>query len=172
MRKLLWIVSILFAAICAPAAYADNYNLVSNWHTGAAQFGNLDTYTGNGTFTWNGSTFSNIVFTFTDPDDGTLWTATPTDGELLSGNTLVIIGNGSADCNGASCVGITFGSAVTTGSPQTLNGVSGFSQGPNTTFDSAILTDISAVPEPGAFVLTLTGVGSLGLLVVMRKRIA
>src|SRR5579885_2823777 len=94
--------------VSASWARADTFSIVSKWHTGNVLFGNLDSMTGNGTFTWNGSTFSNIVFSFTGSKPSDNWTATSTDGELLSGNTLLIVGNGSSDCNGTSCVGITF----------------------------------------------------------------
>jgi hypothetical protein len=160
-------------------ARADNFSIVSSWHTGSAQFGNLDTFTGDGSFTWNGSAFSNIVFSFVGslPGDPATknWTATTGDGELLNSNTELILGNGTTDCSGPSCVAITFNSALTTGSPLTLQGVSGFSQDPNTTFDSATLTDTSrsglgAVPEPNSVILLLTVLMTVGLVVGKKLR--
>jgi len=159
----------------SPFARADNYSIVSAWQIGSAQFGNLETITGDGTFTWNGSSFSNIVFSFveTSPASSTLWTATSTDGELLSSNKDLIIGDGTSDCNGTSCVNILFASAITTGSPLTLAGVSGTTQTPNTNFDSATLTDTSQsspVPEPNSVILLLTVLVAAGLVAGRRLR--
>jgi hypothetical protein len=89
-------------------AKADTYSVVSSWSTGSLAFDNLDTFTGDGTFTWNGTTvtgpsfalptgFTNISFTFTEtsvetcsapftppcsqtPENNVLWTASNTDG--------------------------------------------------------------------------------------------
>jgi len=161
--------------VSSPFARADTYSIVSNWHTGYAVYGSLQTITGDGTFTWDGTTFSNIVFSFDDisPISSTLWTATSTDGELLSSNELLILGNGASDCSGPSCVAITFGSAITTGSPLTLAGISGTTQTPNSFFDSATLTDTSyssRVPEPNSVILLLTVLVAAGLVVGKRLR--
>ncbi|MGD0618030.1 MAG: PEP-CTERM sorting domain-containing protein [Bryobacteraceae bacterium] len=154
---------------------ADTYSIVSNWQIGYAQFGDLETITGDGTFTWDGTTFSDIVFSFveTSPASSTIWTATSDDGELLASNEFLIVGNGPFDCAGPSCVGIFFASPVTTGSPLTLAGTSGFTQFPNTIFDSATLTDTSyssSVPEPSSVVLLLTVLVAAGLVVGKRLR--
>ncbi len=166
-------------------ARADTFSIVSSWHTGSALYGNLDTFTGNGSFTWDGSAFSNVAFSFvgslpSDPADKN-WTASSGDGELLSSNTDLILGNGSQDCNGLSCVSIFFASPVTIGSPLVLQGISGTSQDPNTYFDSATLTDTSytgsgsgsdqtSVPEPDSVILLLTVLMVVGLAVGRKLR--
>jgi len=174
-RSLRFIMSATLLVASGSFARADNYSISSNWHIGSAS---PDAYTGNGTFTWNGSSFSNVVFTFTDTeadDAGNTWTAAPTDGELLSSNKELIIGNSGTDC-AVSCVGITFSSAVTTGSAQTLTvsgSANGFSQTPNSIFDNATLTDTSfggGVPEPSAIILLATVTGILGVNAIRRRK--
>jgi hypothetical protein len=89
-------------------AKADTYSITSDWTTGSAANNNLDTFTGVGLFTWDGTTvtganfalptgFTNISFTFTEtsietcthpftqpcvqsPTNTVLWTASSTDG--------------------------------------------------------------------------------------------
>ena len=167
--------------VSSSLASADTYSIISNWHTGSAQFGSLTPFTGDGTFTWNGSSFSNIVFTFMNTKTNTVvWTATSTDGLITDSNKQLEIGNGTADCNGASCISVLFASAITTGSSLTLTGVNDggvrtYTQDPNSFFDSATLTDTSftsregAVPEPGSVILILTVLGMVGL--AMRRKL-
>jgi hypothetical protein len=153
-------------------ARADTYSVVSDWHTGSTQFNDLVTYTGDGTFNWNGTTFSNIVFSFTEtsPTNTVLWSAAPTDGELLNSNTELIIGSSGTDC-GVYCVEITLNGAVTTGSPLALQGTGVYSQ-PNTTFDSATVTDTShPLPEPSAIALFGTVSGILGFVIFRRRKL-
>jgi hypothetical protein len=174
-RTIPFLLPAVLLAVSGSIARADNFSIVSNWQIGSAQFGNLNSFTGNGTFTYNGSSFSNIVFSFTGtfPPTATTpnWTATPTDGELLNGNTFLILGDGPFDCSGPSCVGILFATPITTGGPLMLTAIGGFSQNPNTVFDSATLTDTSfasngqgTVPEPGSVLLLLTVLGTVGML--------
>lgn len=174
-QSLKFLLSATLLVASSSFARADTYSIVSSWTTGSTQFADLVTYTGDGTFTWNGSAFSGISFSFdeTSPTPGTTWTATSTDGELLSSNKDLIIGNGTSDCNGTSCVNIVFGSAITTGSSLVLAGVSGTTQTPNTTFVSATLTDTShpsSVPEPNSVILLLTVLMAAGLVVGKRLR--
>jgi hypothetical protein len=65
MKKLLlFTLAFAFALAISPAAKADTFNITSDWQTGESVWGNLNTYTGNGTFVWNGSTLSLISFSF------------------------------------------------------------------------------------------------------------
>ncbi len=170
--KFMLLVALL--VVSGSLARADNYSIISSWTSGSAQFGDLKTFTGDGTFTWNGSAISNIVFSVveTSPTSGTIWTATSTDGELLSSNKELIIGDGASDCSGVDCVGITFASAITTGSALSLSGVSGFEFAQNYNFGSATLTDstyASSVPEPSSVVLLLTVLAVVGFVVGKRR---
>lgn len=167
-------------------AKADQYSVVSAWQTGSSANDDLDTFTGNGTFDWNGTTFSNISFDFTEtsietcsapftppcvqsPTNNVIWTATSNDGELLNGNKLVILGNGPFDCAGTSCVQITLASPLTqAGFGVTFQGVSGFTQDPNTTFNSATITDL---PEPSAIAVLGTVSGILGFVIFRRRKL-
>jgi hypothetical protein len=157
---------------------ADTYSVVSSWTTGSAQFGSLNTYTGNGTFTWSGGAFSAVSLSFIDVTTSTtLWTASPTDGELstFSGFEHLIIGNSGTDC-GLSCIAIALPSSLATGGPQVLSGVGGgasTTQMPNSTFVSATITDTTySTPEPASIVMLLTMLGIVGYVVSNRRRLA
>ena len=194
-RSLRFILPVTLLLVLGSVASADTYSIDSTWTIGTAS---PVTYTGAGSFTWDGlggagSDFSNIVFSFTstipnDPNDWNTSTlppgATP-DGELFSGDTDLIIGNSGNDCGGTSpgpnsCVNITFGSAITTGVPLVLQGTLGVSQTPNSYFVSATLTDTtttaedtSTVPEPSAVILLLTVLVATGLVVgKIRRRVS
>jgi hypothetical protein len=156
-------------------ARADIFNIDSSWTKNAAINGDLDTYTGDGTFSWNGTAFSLIDFQFIETSSEVnyvtsytptvLWTANANDGEFFAANTDLVIGDGKSDCSGPSCISVIFPSAVTTGSTLlTLNGTGGSTQDPNTNFVSATLTDIY-VPEPNSVVLLLTVLMAVGFMV-------
>jgi|SRR5271157_4053154 len=172
LQKVRLLLSATLLVVASSFARADTFTINSNWHTGAAEYGSLVDFTGNGTFELVGTTFSLIDFQFINTSTSTVvWTATPYDGLLVNlggGNTKLEIGNGSSDCNGASCISPIFGSAITTGSaPATFIGISGTTQDPNTYFDNATLTDIH-VPDGGMTLMLLGGV-LVGLETLRRK---
>jgi len=168
LQKVRLLLSATLLVVASSFARADTFTIDSYWHTGSSN--NVVTYTGDGTFDLIGTTFSLIDFQFTNTTtDTVVWTATPYDGELLDSNEHLIIGNGSSDCNGASCITFIFGSAITTGSaPVTFTGISGTTQDPNTYFDSATLTD-THVPDGGTTLMLLGGV--LVSLETMRRKL-
>jgi hypothetical protein len=169
-------------------AKADTYSIVSDWTTGSLANGNLNTFTGDGTFSWNGTTFSNISFDFTITSQtaecgkqsyelacyttpAVLWTATANDGELFGSNDLVI-GNNIAgnDCAGPSCISVLLSGPLALGgtSAPILHGVSGTTQDPNTTFKDATVTDL---PEPSAIAVLGTVSGILGFVIFRRRKL-
>lgn len=151
--------------VAGSIARADIFTIDSSWHTGSSQYGNLVTFTGDGTFELVGTTFSLISFQFINTTTNTVvWTATPYDGELLDSGTELVIGNGKSDCSGESCISPIFGTAITTGSLATFTAIGGTTQDPNTYFDSATLTDVQ-VPEPGSVILLLTLLVGVGFVV-------
>lgn len=176
-------------------ARADTYSVVSDWTSGSAYFGDLVTYTGDGTFDWDGTTFSNISFDLTEtsyetctgncpPNAGTvtdtnnvIWTATDNDGALYSSNTLLVLGdnvNGS-DCSGPDCVGIFLSGALATSGPLALSGTSGFEFAQNVSFVDATVTDTSytggALPEPSAVALLGMVSSILGFVIFRRRKL-
>jgi hypothetical protein len=180
--------AVALVVVSGSFAKADTYSIVSDWQTGQAQFNNVDTFTGDGTFSWNGTTFSLISFSFTEtsvetcsapftqpcvqtPTDNVLWTATPTDGELNypSPNHLVL-GNGVNDCSGASCINVLLSGPLALGgtSAPVLTGLSGTTQDPNTGFLSATVTDL---PEPSAIAVLATVSGILGFVIFRRRKL-
>jgi hypothetical protein len=174
-------------------AKADTYSIVSNWSTGQAEFGDLVTYTGDGTFNWNGTTFSLISFDFTEtsfetcpagqscpPTGGVvtdtnnvIWTATPNDGELNypSANHLVI-GDGTNDCSGTNCINVLLSGPLALGgasAPVLYGVISGSTtQDPNTGLVSATVTDL---PEPSAVAILATVSGILGFVIFRRRKL-
>jgi hypothetical protein len=159
-------------------AKADDYSITSDWTTGATIYGDLVTYTGDGTFSWNGTTFSLISFSFTEtsPSTSTVWTASAQDGELYSsgGHEYLAIGNGpppDTDCQ-VDCISVELSASLATGGPQVLTGLSGTSE-PNTTFVDATVTDTSyvdPVPEPTSVVLFLTFLGITGYTIRKKRQ--
>ena len=179
-----FMVAAAFVVVSGSFAKADTYSIVSSWSTGATQYDDLVTYTGDGTFNWNGTTFSLISFDFTEtsyqtPATGNLvtdtnnviWTATPSDGELNypSANHLVI-GDGTNDCSGANCINVLLSGPLALGgaSAPVLYGVSGTTQDPNTGFVSATVTDL---PEPSAVAVLATVSGILGFVIFRRRKL-
>ncbi len=171
--KLLLTTALLLGSVSITRA--DTFSIVSSWTSGSTQFGDLKTFTGNGTFTYDGTSFSNIVFSLneTSPASSNIWTATSTDGELSGAGKQLIIGDGTSDCSGVDCVGITFGSVITTGSALSLSGLSGFEFKENYIFASATLTDTTySTPEPASIVMLLTMLGVVGYVVSKKRRLA
>jgi hypothetical protein len=171
-------------------AKADTYSIVSDWSTGSVANSNLNTFTGDGTFDWNGTTFSLISFDFTITSQTAecgkqtyelpcfttphvLWTANANDGELNypSANHLVI-GNGTTDCNGASCINVLLSGPLALGgtSAPVLTGIVNGSttQDPNTILVSATVTDL---PEPSAIAVLATVSGILGFVIFGRRKL-
>jgi hypothetical protein len=185
-----FVVAAALVVVSGSFAKADTYSIVSSWADGSAY-----KFTGVGTFNWNGSTFSDISFTFTETKQGTcgvygivcvitpavLWTATPTDGELTPSDsvahpTLVIGANPGGDCStpAGECVEIELSSKLVLGgtSTPTLTGlVAGSSvQGvsPQPSLVSASVTDL---PEPSAIAALATVSGVLGFVIFRRRKL-
>ena len=183
-----FMVAAALVVVSGSFAKADTYSIVSDWSTGSTANGNLVDYTGDGTFSWNGTTFSLISFDFTEtyyqscggypnalvpcgtlPD--VLWTATAADGELNYPNPNdFVIGDGTNDCSGASCINVLLSGPLALGgaSAPVLYGVSGTTQDPNTGFVSATVTDL---PEPSAVAVLATVSGILGFVIFRRRKL-
>ncbi len=166
MRKAIWVVPVLllFAAIGAPNAYADSYTptftctdtCVSLPTAPAVSFPSPTTIQ---------ETWDTLVFTLTlaSPDafgDTYMWenTYSISTAALASGIDISIIDE---------TTGLT--SSYSAG----YGGLNPFPLGGTPITDTGVLT-FSAVstPEPGTSSLMLIGIGLLGSMVVMRKRIA
>lgn len=184
-----FMVAAALVVVSGSFAKADTYSIVSEWQIGQSQYGSQIDIAGDGTFTWNGTTFSNISFTFTETSAQStacggqyqlpcetlpyvLWTATPQDGQLSNANTFEL-GNSPApglDCSGTSCVTVVLSAPLTlAGSGHTWQGTaSSSSQTPNTSFVSATVTDL---PEPSAIALLGTVSGILGFVIFRRRKL-
>lgn len=192
-----FMVAAALVVISGSFAKADTYSIVSSWSTGSTANNNLIQFTGDGTFTWNGSTFSNISFTFTETSAATgacgpasyqypcvtlptvLWTATANDGELNYPSPHdLILGNGVSDCGGPSCVTILLSGPLALGgtSAPVLTGLSGngaytplgMQNTHNEILVSATVTDL---PEPSAIAVLGTVSGILGFVIFRRRKL-
>ena len=166
-------------------AKADTYQVNSTWDRSG------DVFTGNGTFDWDGSTFSNISFNFTgDPSSPYTnvyffdWTATSNDGEInsfLGPNTLVLGDNPSGNdwCVRARIVSRSSCLAHSTlGATLPLTSTVGSEEDSNQILVSATISDVKiqgtnsgAVPEPSAVGLLCAVSGLLGVVIFRRRKL-
>jgi len=189
-----YMVAVALVVVSGSFAKADQYSIVSNWSYGSLGNGDLTTYTGDGTFTWNGTAFSNVSFTFTETSyqicnppnqyqpgcvvpPAVLWSVVGgNDGEIASflGPNTLVLGNNAAgnDCAGPDCVEIKLSVPLTLGgaSTPTLTSSNGVEQGvaPQPSLVSATITDL---PEPSAIALLATVSGILGFVIFRRRKL-
>ncbi len=174
MRKSLWsILAILLVAIVAPNAYADSVSIVESGGDVTA-IDNL-TILGN---TYDVTFVSTVTpsITFASQTDA-LTAATAIDNALNGISTFpyTVLGGVNVfvpfssplavgmSCGSGSCTGPTW-TIFTTASPVQNNPT----LGPELYAEFTVVT----TPEPGTPSLMLVGVGLLGLMMVMRKRIS
>jgi hypothetical protein len=217
MRKALWVIAVLCAAISVPSAHADSIvqvtisNLTFNGNNTCGASGTaLCTQTLSASFQWDNSTNTYVAgsSSFTTvgdlgtnfslpaslPQFGTSFQGVQWDVVNSTGNTTLGVNLGELTgpftpplqplVTGVYTPNNVFGlfpSAVGTYEGYVSCGPTGTcipeGFGPAATFNTSGTVTVTAVtavtaPEPGTFSLMLTGLASLGLVLVMRKRLA
>jgi hypothetical protein len=184
--------------VAGSSAKADDYSVVSVWTIGSP--GHQDTITGNGTFDWNGTTFSNISFAFTLTSQGSecgvysyelpcytplphvLWSDTHQNLQFESvqdgpSNTFVmnlVFGDGTSDCNGTPPTGGSCADFIMTQSQlPTSAGLSFSPTGGSTQTPNTTFKSatITDLPEPSAVALLGAVSGILGFVIFRRRKL-
>jgi hypothetical protein len=190
-QSMKFMMAVALLVVSGSFAKADTYSITSDWAYGGNPA--IATFTGNGTFDWDGTTvtaptfviptgFTNISFSFTVTGGAYAssfngWTASSTDGAYVTNTGILDIGNGTFDCNGGSCISLVLSGPLVTGGPLTLTGISNGSstQDPNSVLIDATVTDIThaqgALPEPSAIALLGTISGILGFVIFRRRKL-